>query len=280
MTPGTSSVEVDRLRSFLSRVYDTESVKGEDGTQISLHPHGYRRDDGEALRQLVVDEGAVQTLETGFCLGLSTLFICDGLLSVGGGSPRHICIDPFQKIWRRAGVRTVRDAGVENMVDYRDAPSQVVLPTLLDQHRNQFDVALVDGDHRFEGAFVDLFFMQHLVKPGGVIVIDDVWMPAVAVATGYFVTNLGFEIVPNSFPGPAYKGPARGLYDRITPSPPAATAVIRRPQGVPDRPWWDGGQQDISPFREWLRRSNLPNDAERVARRALREMVRLKRRLR
>lgn len=280
MTPAASSGDAERLRSFISQVYEADNVKGEDGTPISLSPHGYRKDDGEALLKLVVDEAAVRTIETGFCLGLSTLFICEGLLSSGDQSARHISIDPFQKTWKHAGVRTVRDAGIESIVDYRDAPSQVVLPALLDQHSNQFDLALIDGDHRFEGAFIDLFYMQHLVKPGGVIVVDDVWMPAVAVATGYFVTNLGFEIVPNSFPGPAYEGPPNNFLDRITTRPPSATAVIRRPQKPPGRPWWDGGQQEISAFKEWLWRSRLPNDAERVARRALREMERLKSRLR
>ena len=55
----------------------------------------------------------------------------------------------------------------------------------------RFDFILVDGGHWFENAFIDLFFALRLVKPGGLVAIDDVWMPAVQHAVRYATTNLG-----------------------------------------------------------------------------------------
>lgn len=41
----------------------------------------------------------------------------------------------------------------------------------------QFDLVFVDGDHSFSGAFRDLINVAPLVKPGGVIVFDDINHP-------------------------------------------------------------------------------------------------------
>ena len=41
--------------------------------------------------------------------------------------------------------------------------SQIVLPRLWDAHEC-FDLAFVDGNHRFDWAFVDLFYLGRLVR--------------------------------------------------------------------------------------------------------------------
>jgi len=41
----------------------------------------------------------------------------------------------------------------------------------------QFDLVNVDGDHSFSGAFKDLINVRPLVKPGGVIIFDDISHP-------------------------------------------------------------------------------------------------------
>ena len=57
-----------------------------------------------------------------------------------------------------------------------------------------FDAAFVDGSHLFDGAFVDIFYTSRLVRPGGLIVLDDLWMPAVEQAVGFFTSNLGMTV--------------------------------------------------------------------------------------
>jgi hypothetical protein len=43
-----------------------------------------------------------------------------------------------------------------------------------------FHLAFVDGNHRFDGVFVDLVFLGRLVRAGGIEFVDDYQMPAVA----------------------------------------------------------------------------------------------------
>jgi predicted O-methyltransferase YrrM len=57
------------------------------------------------------------------------------------------------------------------------------------------DAAFVDGSHRFHEVFVDLYFLRKLVRPGGLIILDDAAWPSVATALRYFDLNLGWRPV-------------------------------------------------------------------------------------
>ena len=57
------------------------------------------------------------------------------------------------------------------------------------------DAAFVDGSHRFHEVFVDLYFLRKLVRPGGLIILDDARWPSVATALRYFDLNLGWPAV-------------------------------------------------------------------------------------
>ena len=54
------------------------------------------------------------------------------------------------------------------------------------------DAAFVDGSHLFHNVFVDLYYLRELVRPGGLMVIDDWQWPSVATAVHYFEVNTGW----------------------------------------------------------------------------------------
>lgn len=58
------------------------------------------------------------------------------------------------------------------------------------------DAAFVDGSHTFHNVFVDLVFLGELVRPGGLIVLDDCSWPSVATAVQYFEVNAGWRREP------------------------------------------------------------------------------------
>jgi predicted O-methyltransferase YrrM len=64
-----------------------------------------------------------------------------------------------------------------------------VRPRLLAEGR-RFDLAVVDGSHRFGAVFVDLYYLGRLVRPGGIIFLDDYQLPGVARAAAFFTANL------------------------------------------------------------------------------------------
>ena len=185
------------LETFVDRSYRSGRVLDGGGHPVELAPHSIERAQGEALRDLAIAEGAERTIEVGLALGMSALFLCQAVLPRGG---RHVAIDPFQtESWNGAGLRTLRDAGVEDLVEVIEEESQLALPRLVAEGR-EFDLAFVDGDHRFEGVFLDLYFMTRLVRPGGLVVVDDMWMPAVRTAVAYVERNLAATLEPGRAP--------------------------------------------------------------------------------
>jgi predicted O-methyltransferase YrrM len=220
------------IREFLEASYARGSVEDEDGGAVDLVPHSIGRLQGEALRDLAIAEGAVRTVEVGLALGMSALFFSQAVLPRGG---RHTAIDPFQReSWNGAGLRTLREAGVEDVVEVIQEESQLALPRLVAEGR-EFDLAFVDGDHRFEGVFLDLYFMTRLVKPGGLVVVDDMWMPSVRTAVAYVDRNLGATLEPDALPG-GFRWRRRPL-SRGVPSGTGNVAALRLPAERPELRW-------------------------------------------
>jgi predicted O-methyltransferase YrrM len=229
------------LARVIERIYSRGSVPVEDNggadsgvESIALFPHSVDRHAGEALRGLAIAERAERTIEVGLALGISALFLCEAVLARGG---RHVAIDPFQQeSWRGAGLRTLREAGVQESVDVLPEESQVALPRLLGEGR-QFDLAFIDGDHRFEGVFLDLYYMTRLIRPGGVVVVDDMWMPSVRTAVAYVERNLAVTLEPDALPN-GFRWRRRRL-SRGAPQGTGDMAVLRLPEQRPELRWDD-----------------------------------------
>jgi len=220
------------IDAFIERTYARGAVPAVGGADLDLAPHSIGREQGEALRSLAVAEGAERTIEVGLALGMSALFLCQAILDRGG---RHVAVDPFQQeSWNGAGLRTLREAGVEEMVEVVEEESQLALPRLLAEGR-EFDFAFVDGDHRFEGVFLDLYFMTRLVKAGGLVVVDDMWMPAVRTAVAYVENNLGATLEPDALPD-GFRWRRRPL-SRGVPGGTGDIAVLRLPRERPTLSW-------------------------------------------
>jgi predicted O-methyltransferase YrrM len=223
---------VARIEGFIENAYRTGYVRDGDGARTDLAPHSVELEFGAALRDLAIAEGAEQTIEVGLALGMSALFLCQAVLRRGG---RHTAVDPFQReSWNGAGLRTLREAGVEDLVQVIEEESQLALPRLVSEGR-EFDFAFVDGDHRFEGVFLDLYFMTRLVKPGGLVVVDDMWMPAVRTAVAYAEKNLGATLEPAALPS-GFRWRHRPL-SRGVPGGTGDIAVLRLPTERPELRW-------------------------------------------
>jgi predicted O-methyltransferase YrrM len=220
------------LDEFIEAAYRRGTLPDASGNPVELSPHSVQREQGAALRDLAVAEGAERTIEVGLALGLSALFLCEAVMARNG---RHVAVDPFQReSWNGAGLRTLREAGVQELVEVIEDESQLALPGLVSEGR-EFDFAFVDGDHRFEGVFLDLYYMTRLVKPGGLVVVDDMWMPAVRTAVAYVEGNLGATLEPDALPG-GFRWRTRRLR-RGPPGGSGETAVLRLPDVRPELRW-------------------------------------------
>jgi predicted O-methyltransferase YrrM len=154
--------------------------------------------EADALRGWVEREGATRTIEVGLGYGVSALAVCEGLRANGGEAARHVVVDPFQEArFGGAGLRLLEEAGMAPLVELHLEESQVVLPRLVAESR-RFDLAFVDGNHRFDGVFLDLVYLGQLVRPGGIVFLDDYQLPAVARAASFCLTNLGWTLEETS----------------------------------------------------------------------------------
>jgi predicted O-methyltransferase YrrM len=197
--PSARPDSLSRLRAHRSAIYASGKVQGDFGKTIDAFPTGITPHRGQQLAELLRVEskraGLSQTIETGFGLGLSALYIVEAALEASPAElVQHTVIDPFQRRdWNNAGLRMVREAGVGSHVTHIPEDSALALPRLAATGQ-QYDAAFVDGSHQFDGVFIDLFYMQRLVRPGGLIILDDYWMPAVRAALDFFAKNLGLAL--------------------------------------------------------------------------------------
>jgi predicted O-methyltransferase YrrM len=201
------------IQARIDEIYRTVLVTGEDGASYDIKPISVTPERGEFLRDLYRSERATHSLEIGMAWGLSTLFMLVALAENGAGKRLHVVTDPFQtQRWHGAGLRSVRDVGGDAMVEFHEQRSELLLPQLICANR-QFDFVFIDGDHRFDGVFVDFVLADHLLKPGGLIVFDDVWFDPVYLTCCFAESNLGYRLVaqrPDYCGQTLSEGPYRG----------------------------------------------------------------------
>jgi predicted O-methyltransferase YrrM len=202
MTPiGDPPRSLDRLRVVRQRLLASGTVVAEaDGRARQIFPVGIDPNEGRVLHDWVRRERATRTLESGLGFGISTLFIVEALLE-NDGDGRHVATDPNQftlaptpgTTYAGAGLQIIEEAGVRDLVEFFPEESQVVFPRLLAEGRS-FDLAFIDGNHRFERVFLDLVYSGRLLKEGGIVFVDDVQLRGVERAVRFCVANLGWQI--------------------------------------------------------------------------------------
>jgi len=148
--------------------------------------------EGEYLHELVRANGFRRTLETGFGLGVSAASI------MTASRARHVAIDPFQRDYDDCGLKNLERLGLTPNLEFHAEYSHSVLPRLLAQGRT-FEFIFIDGDHKFDGQFVDFYFAASLIEEGGFIVLHDTWMRGTSYLVNYARANRrDLEPVPQS----------------------------------------------------------------------------------
>ncbi len=149
--------------------------------------------EGLFLQELVRELKPRISLEVGLAFGVSALFICDALVAAGG--EKHIAIDPFQNgvVYKGAGLANLKKGGFENIVQFHEKPSYLVLAELVAKNE-KIDFAFIDGNHVFDFALLDFFYVDLLLNTGGIVVFDDADFEAVHKLCRYVLTNRSYEV--------------------------------------------------------------------------------------
>jgi cephalosporin hydroxylase len=134
-------------------------------------------------------------IEVGLAYGGSAPAVAEALVMAGTDEPQHLIIDAFQDHFHDTGWNAIMGAGLGSLCTLLRERSQIALPRLLSEGFIA-DAAFVDGSHIFHNVFVDLAYLRNLVRPGGLIILDDCDLPSVATAVRYFEINTGWQPEP------------------------------------------------------------------------------------
>jgi predicted O-methyltransferase YrrM len=151
--------------------------------------------DCDVLRDLLVEARARVVIEIGLAYGSSALAIAEALVAQDHAGAKHLIIDAYQDRFDNVGWEAILSAGLGDLCTLIADRSQLALPRMLTDGVVA-DAAFVDGSHIFHNVFVDLYFLRELVRPGGLIVLDDCQWPSVATAVRYFEVNTGWQSQP------------------------------------------------------------------------------------
>lgn len=197
MTPLSDTSDVSRRHQLLETVQGVRAELVVTGPRYENPDADFARvalpaSDCDALRDLVIRERAGVVIEIGLAYGSSALAIGEALLSQDVNDPKHLIVDPYQDHFHHVGWNAIERAGLTDGAELVPERSQVALPRLLAQGFTA-DVGFVDGSHLFHNVFVDLYFLRELVRPNGLIILDDCDWPSVGTAVSYFELNCGWQ---------------------------------------------------------------------------------------
>lgn len=182
---------LDRVRRARRSLAETEPPRvrrAGDFEQVSLPDP-----DADVLRDWLIAERARAVIEIGLAYGASALAVAEALVANGARDNAHVIIDPHQDQFDDAGWRALVAAGLSDLCSLERTRSQLALPRLATEGLVA-DAAFLDGSHIFHNVFVDLCYLRELVRPGGLVILDDCDWPAVATAARYFEVNADWQL--------------------------------------------------------------------------------------
>ncbi len=187
------------MNPIIQEIFDKRTTKSVDGKtvkvlgQISFH-------EGELIRKCIEEINAEVSVEIGLAFGTSAMFICEYLKKTP--KTRHYVMDPFQMYdasYGGIGLNNLMKSGFEKLVEFIDKPSQLALPEL-EQRNIKVDFAFIDGWHTFDHTLVDFFFVDRILRVGGIMIIDDTDWPAVKKLVSFIETNRSYQFIEGTTP--------------------------------------------------------------------------------
>lgn len=124
-----------------------------------------------------------RTVETG--AGASTVVFA-------AAGARHTAISPAGDEHERIRAWVVEHGIADDGLGFVEGTSDTVLPTMVAE---ELDVAFIDGKHSFPHPIVDWHYLATGLKVGGVILVDDLPIPAVAPVVRHMLADPGWEML-------------------------------------------------------------------------------------
>jgi predicted O-methyltransferase YrrM len=177
----------------------TNLADGEN-SEFPLHSN-MSREEGDIIDRVFRTVAPDVSVEIGCAYGVSALFVCDAL-AANGKPAKHIVIDPFQRpYWHGIGLSNIAKAGYDHFIEFLLERSEIALPALA-ARGTRVQAAIIDGNHRFDHALVDFFYVNVMLTIGGVVVMDDTDHPSVSRLVEHILTYPAYEVFATTAQSP------------------------------------------------------------------------------
>ncbi len=178
-------------QTIIKEIFESNSVTDANGNSYRLDSN-IDESEGNFLADLIRRFKPKQTIEVGCAYGLSSLYISSVLAEIPGA--HHTIIDPCQsEYFHNIGINHLQKANFNAFTFYEEV-SEIVLPGLLKEGK-KFDLSFIDGDHRLEHVLIDFFYLNRMTDVGGIIVLDDVGIPAINKVVRYILNFPAFKVI-------------------------------------------------------------------------------------
>jgi len=155
----------------------------------------------EALYETVRQLRPKVVLEVGMACGVASLAILTALRE-NDDSGRLLSIDPLQTPdWKGCGLASIARAGLDTWHEMHEDYDYNVLPRLLGSGL-KLDFAYIDGWHTFDYTLLDWWYVDRMLKPGGVAAFNDCSWPAVDKAINFVLTHRKYSEMEVGLPLP------------------------------------------------------------------------------
>jgi predicted O-methyltransferase YrrM len=178
------------MNNVATKILETQTVTDENGKVYSLHSHT-SLEQCEFIQNIITEINAKTTLEVGLAYGISTLFICEAVAKQDGNC--HYVIDPQQDGWNNIGLKNLKEAGYERLVDFRRDYSHNVLPELY-RSGVKLDFAYVDTTKIFDVVLIDAYYIFSMLRIGGVVMFDDCSFPSLRKLARLLATHPSLRV--------------------------------------------------------------------------------------
>jgi hypothetical protein len=108
---------------------------------------------------------------------------------------RLISVDPGKDIYQRIHAFCETSGIDTSPLEIYAEESEWVLPAIASANKQSVDFALIDGDHGWPTAMVDFCYMLAMLKPGGMLMVDDIDIYSLTELSRLLGMQPGFSLV-------------------------------------------------------------------------------------
>ena len=181
------------LHSKLEEAYKTKKIPDSKGALIDFHS-GITEEEALMLTRAINDLKPAKTLEIGLAMGASAICFTDAASRINPNS-LHYALDPNQfSDYGGSGFQLIQDAGLAKNFKLIEGKTHEVFHYFL-ENKIAIDMAFIDGWHTFDYTLVDFFFIDKILKDGGILAFHDMYGLSKQKVLRFIKTHRKYEIL-------------------------------------------------------------------------------------